>query len=352
MKKYKRAYIISAVAVILIAAAYMNRSALAMVGFDWFLQESVENQMEPTYKPVERKTKPVPVVDTKPDKEKPFSVLLLGIDQRDNEIGRADTMIYTVVRPSDGNMLLVSVPRDTYTEIVGRDYEDKINHSYAFGGAGMTMDTVEKLFDAPVDHYASINFAGFRDAVDAVGGISLPIEEDIVNDDPYHEYFLIEGGQDLYNGTDALNYVRYREDAGGDMSRTERHQEFLHAMIDKAKSMKQWSNIPKLMDIMGENFSTDIQPSKLIDMAQQLLQANNRKMYSHTLLGHGGRLVEGGTYYYFADEEDLATVQTMIKNWLNTDTSAAGLILPPKYMEQMKKEVESLSDSSSANETE
>lgn len=352
MKKYKKAYIISAVAVVLLAAAYMNRSALAMVGFDWFVQGAVEDKMIETYKPVERQQKPVPVVETKPVGERPFSVLLLGVDQRDNEIGRADTMIYTVVRPSDGNMLLVSIPRDTYVDIVGSNSKDKINHSYAFGGAGMTMDTVEELFGAPVDHYASINFEGFRAAIDAMGGISLPIEEDMVNDDWGHEKFVIEGGQDLYNGTDALNYVRYREDAGGDMSRTERHQEFLSAIIDKATEMKQWNKIPELMDIMGENFSTDIPPSELIDMAQELLQADNRTMYSHTLIGHGGRLVEGGAYLYFLDEEDLAGVQTMIKNWLDADTNAASLILPPKYSEQKEKEVESLSSSSSANETE
>lgn len=351
MKKYKKAYIISAVAVVVLAAAFMNRSALAMLGFDWFVQGAVEDRMKETYKPVDRQPKPVPVSEGK-NEEEPFSVLLLGVDQRGKEIGRADTMIYTVVRPSDGKMLLVSIPRDTYVEIVGKDYSDKINHSYAFGGAGMTMDTVEKLFDAPVDHYASINFQGFRDAIDAMGGISLPIEEDMINDDYGHEKFIIKGGQDLYNGTDALNYVRYREDAGGDMSRTERHQEFLSAMIEKATEMKQWGKIPELMDIMGENFSTDIPPNELIDLAQELLQADSRTMYNHTLLGHGGRLEEGGTYLYFVDEADLASVQTMIKNWLNADTNAASLVLPSKYGEQPEKEVESLSGSSSANETE
>ncbi|MCR2805359.1 LCP family protein [Paenibacillus soyae] len=351
MKKVRKAYIFGAVAIVLLTAAYMNRSVLAMAGFDWLFQGGVEERLIDTYKPVDRQTQPTPV-PVSDKKEDPFSVLLLGVDQRGNETGRSDTMIYTVVRPSDGNMLLVSIPRDLYVEIVGEEYKDKINHSYVFGGAGMTMDTVEKLLDAPVDHYASINFEGFREAIDEMGGISLPIEEDMVNDDPGHEHFVIKGGQELYNGTDALNFVRYREDAGGDMSRTERHQQFLHAMIEKAKKMGQWGKIPELIDIMGDNFNTDIYPSSLIDMAQELLQADNRLMYSHTLLGRGGRLVQGGAWYYFADEEDLARVQTMIKNWLNADTTEASLILPPKYEELKEKEVESLASGSSANETE
>lgn len=349
MKKYKRAYIISAVALVIISLVYFNRGALAMMGFDWFLQGEVEKRLENTYKPIEgREPKPVNVDKTK---VQPFSLLLLGVDQRENEIGRSDTLIYMVVRPSDGNMLLVSIPRDLYVDIVGRERKDKINHSFAFGGAGMTMDTVEKLLDSPVQHYATINFQGFRAAVDAIGGIALPIEEDIVNKDPNHEKFTIKGGQDLYNGTDALNFVRYREDAGGDMSRTERHQQFLHAMIEKATGLKQWNKIPELVDIMGENFSTDIQPGKLVDLAQSLLQAKNRQMYSQTLTGEGHRLEAGGPWYYFANEDDLAQVQLMIKNWLNADTTASSLILPPKYEEQ-KKEVGVLSSASSVHETE
>ncbi|MFD0590243.1 LCP family protein [Paenibacillus sp. GCM10027627] len=350
MKKYKRATMISAAVLLVLTAVYFNRSALAMMGFDWFLQGGVEKQMEKTYKPIDgREPKPVGW-----DKKKgePFSLLLLGVDQRKNEIGRSDTLIYSIVRPSDGNILLLSIPRDLYVDIVGKDRKDKINHSYAFGGAGMTMDTIEKLFDAPVDHYASINFEGFKSVIDAMGGISLPIKEDIVNKGYNHDYFIIKGGQPLYNGIDALNFVRYREDAGGDMSRTERHQQFLSAMIDKATGMKQWAKIPELINIMGDNFSTDIQPGQLIDLGQNLFTSKNRNMYSHTLLGQGHRLKAGGAWYYFADEEDLRQVQTMIKNWLNPDTTAANLILPPKYAEQQKKEVSSLSSSVSANETE
>ncbi|REK72004.1 LCP family protein [Paenibacillus paeoniae] len=349
MKKYKRAYIISAVALVILSMAYFNRGALAMMGFDWFLQGEVEKRLENTYKPVEgREPRPVNVDKTK---QHPFSLLLLGVDQRGNEIGRSDTLIYTVVRPSDGNMLLVSIPRDMYVDIAGRDRKDKINHAFAFGGAGMSMDTVEKFLDAPVNYYASINFEGFRAAIDAMGGIALPIEHDMVNKDPYHEKFTIKGGQDLYNGKDALNFVRYREDAGGDMSRTERQQQFLHAMIEKASAMKQWSKIPDLLDIMGENFSTDMQPGKLIDLAQSLVQSKNRNMYSQTILGEGHRLEARGPWYYFANEDDLAEVQLMIKNWLNADTKTSSLILPPQYND-IKKEVEVLSNASSVHETE
>ena len=68
---------------------------------------------------------------------------------------------------------MVSIPRDTYTAIIGKEtksgkqWEDKITHAYAFGGAKMSVETVENLFDSPIDHYATINFQGFRDVIDS-----------------------------------------------------------------------------------------------------------------------------------------------------------------------------------------
>ncbi|WP_139990865.1 LCP family protein [Paenibacillus paridis] len=347
MNKRKWIYLSSSVVLILVVALFLNRSALAMLGFDWFLQGHVEKKLEQTYKPIDgREPVPVSTIDKKQD---PFSVLLLGIDQRGKEIGRSDTMIYTVVRPNDGDILMVSIPRDTYVEIVGKNKEDKITHAFAFGGAGMAMDTVEKFLNAPINYYASINFEGFRNAIDTLGGISLPIEEDIVNKDPDHEKFVIKAGQDVYNGQDTLNYVRYREDAGGDINRTERHQIFLNLLLDKAKQMNQWSKIPDLIDIMGENFSTDMRPQQLVDLGQSMLQAKQRNIYSHSITGDGHRLKSGGTWYYFADEEDVAKVQTMIKSWLNADTPASSLILPDKYTANKGKEVGALSSSSNSD---
>src|SRR5690606_34179219 len=126
MRKRKRIYAGAVIALVLLAAAYLNREALAMAGFDWFVQGSLEEKLEPIYKPAENR-QPPKQVNVDRTKKDPFSLLLIGVDQRDNEIGRSDTLIYSVVRPSDGRMLLVSIPRDMYVDIVGRDGEDKIN---------------------------------------------------------------------------------------------------------------------------------------------------------------------------------------------------------------------------------
>ncbi|SFJ90457.1 transcriptional attenuator, LytR family [Paenibacillus sp. UNC496MF] len=315
------------------ALAYYNRTALALWGFDTFLSGKVKDKLENSYKPLEGRM-PVP---TTYEKEEPFSLLLLGIDQRNKEIGRSDTMIYAVVRPKDEAILMLSIPRDTYVDIVGkttksgRRWQDKITHAYAFGGAKMSVETVEKFFGARVDHYATINFKGFRDVIDAMGGISLPITKDLVNDDPDHEKFVVKAGKPVYNGTEALNYVRYREDAGGDTSRAQRHQVFLNAIMNKASKVGQWTKIPHLMDIMGDNFSTDLTPEHMIDLAKSMLKDTDRTIYGHTLKGEGRRKVAGGAWYYFADEADLAKTQALIEAWLDPANPKAQLPLPEEY---------------------
>ncbi|MFF2483563.1 LCP family protein [Paenibacillus sp. NPDC058071] len=336
-----------AVVVLLLGViGYFNRGQLAMLGFNWFLRDKVESTLENSYKPIDGR-EPVPISQVKGDEDKPLAMLLLGVDQRGKEVGRSDTMIYTIVRPKDGAVLMVSIPRDTYVEIAGRGKKDKITHAYAFGGAKMSLETVESFFQSPVDHYAAINFAGFRDVIDAMGGISLPIEEDIINKDPDHEHFVVKAGQDVYNGKDALNYVRYREDAGGDMSRTKRHQTFLSAMLDKASQVGQWTKIPEFVGIMGDNFNTDLRPDQMIDLGQAMLQTGNRTIYSYTLKGEGHRLQAGGAWYFFADEQDLADVRRMIASWMDGDTRKSDLIIPEANGSvKSEKPVQSLSTGS------
>ena len=74
---------------------------------------------------------------------KPISILLMGVDQRANETGRSDSMMLFTLNPQKKSMKITSIPRDSYTEIVGKGKKDKINHAYAFGGIDMSVKTVE-----------------------------------------------------------------------------------------------------------------------------------------------------------------------------------------------------------------
>lgn len=317
--------IISAVVLLLIGAgAFTFRKSLAILAFDIFLADQVEDTLkEKSYKPLEGdvttpKAEPIAV------QTKPFSVLLLGTDQRGDEAARSDTMIYSVIRPKESKILLVSIPRDTYTEIIGKDKKDKINHAFAFGGQQMAKDTTEALLDHSLDYYATVNFIALRDAVDALGGVELPIQKDIVNKGADHEKFTIKANQSIYNGTDALNYVRYREDS--DFNRTKRQQVFLDQVAKKMMNLNQVTKIPQLLDIMGVNLQTNMQPKFIIDLGKQLLTGSEVEITSFTVMGESVRI--NGISYDLADEDDLGFAQDLIDNWMNSSTPTYQLLMP------------------------
>ncbi|MCR8844412.1 LCP family protein [Paenibacillus sp. SC116] len=321
MKKKKSAkkwWILLAVIVLVLVGGFMFRKQLALLGFDLFLQDKVEESLNGSYQPIDGKP------EVSREVTEPFSTLLLGVDQRDKEVGRSDTMIYSVVRPKDNKVLLISIPRDTYTKIIGYngDVKTKINHAYAHGGVKMSIDTVEDLLGTKVDHYATVNFQGLKDVVDAMGGVKLPITEDIVNKDPNHEKFRIEGNKPIYNGQEALYYVRYREDS--DMNRTMRHRIFLEAMMNRAVELDQIHKIPDLIGIMGKNFTTDMRPSYMIDLAKTMFQNAGAPIISSYMLHGEGQRMDGG-WYYIPLEEDIEYVQQLIKNWMDPNAQPSDL---------------------------
>ncbi|MNO39371.1 Transcriptional regulator LytR [compost metagenome] len=329
-KKMKKRYIVLIAAlVVIIGGGFLFQKPLAVLAFDLFLSDQVEDKLtQESYQPLVNEgtttVKPEPVVY----KSDPFSLMLLGTDQRENETARSDTMIYAVIRPEDYKILLISIPRDTYTEIIGHDDDkkDKITHAYAFGGQQMAKDTLENLLGHDIQYYATINFQGLKDAVDAIGGVPLPIKKDIVNKGKDHEKFTIEGGKSNYNGEEALNYTRYREDS--DFNRTKRQQVFIDVVANKMLSISQIGNIPELLDIMGDNFKTDIQPSMIISLAKKFMGGKDMDISSFTVMGEGERI--GGVYYDIVDEEDLTEAKAMIDNWMNASTPVDQLIEPGK----------------------
>lgn len=169
--------------------------------------------------------------------------MLIGVDERKNDRGRADSLIVMTVNPKKQSIEMVSIPRDTRTLIVGKGKEDKINHSYAFGGV---MATVEQFLDIPIGYYIKANMESFKDMVDAVGGV-------IVNNAFAFEY---EGesfpkGEITLNGEKALKYTRMRyDDPRGDFGRQDRQKQVIEAIIKKGASFSSLVNYNDILEAM------------------------------------------------------------------------------------------------------
>jgi len=217
-----------------------------------------------------------------------FNLLVLGVDERLDDLGRSDTMLFFSV-PSDGSQpLLISIPRDTMIwkkEV--QDY-DRINNIYQADGIDATVQTVRNLFGVPVDGYIKINIEGFVELVDIMGGVRIVVDEPMDYEDPYQDLYIhILPGDQVLDGQTSMEYVRFRADGMGDIGRIARQQKFLKAVMDQSLSM---NNLTKLPSMIRQGFSmieTNISLNKLLSLANTVIRNGISDFHSVTLPGDG-----------------------------------------------------------------
>ncbi|MET4559560.1 LCP family protein required for cell wall assembly [Lysinibacillus parviboronicapiens] len=243
-------------------------------------------------------------------KKEPFSVLMLGVDERENDSGRSDTMIVITVNPKKQTIKMLSIPRDTRTEIIGHDSVDKINHAYAFGGVPMAMDTVENFLDIPLDYYVFINMEGFLQIIDTLGGVTIQNDMDLT----YNSYHYPKGEVNL-NGDEALIFSRIRyEDPRGDFGRQIRQRQIIEAVMKKASTPSVLLKATDMLDVVGENVRMNFSVKDLIQ-----LQGIYKKMNSdidQLSFEEGSGTKINNIWYYIPEEAELQQIQTELKTHL------------------------------------
>lgn len=297
-KKWFRILIVSFLLVIFAIAIYSYSIYKSLNETVSTMHESISREKS------EKRTKPITL-----EKKEPFSVLMLGVDEREGDKGRSDTMIVLTVNPNLNSVKMLSIPRDTRTEIIGRDKLDKINHAYAFGGVEMSMDTVENSLDIPLDYFLQINMEGFRDIVDAVGGVT-------VNNDlsfKYGGYDFPEGKIEL-NGEKALAFSRMRyEDPRGDFGRQYRQREIIRAVIREGASLSSLGNYEEILAALGGNIKTNLTFGEMYNIQTKYKEAG-KKIEEIQLKGTGSKI--DGIYYYQVDEAEKQRVQEELRDHL------------------------------------
>ena len=188
------------------------------------------------------------------------SFLLLGIDAYGEKmVGRSDTMIVVTANKKDGSMRMVSIPRDSYVNIVGKGFYDKITHAYAFGGRDMAEATVENLLGIEIDHVVAANFNSFARVVDIVGGVTVDVPFDFDEKMVSGGRAYFTKGEQTLNGDEALAYARMRKrDPRGDIGRNERQQQIIEALIMEVASFGSVPKIKDLYDVAKDNVETDV----------------------------------------------------------------------------------------------
>lgn len=247
------------------------------------------------------------------EEQKPVSVLLLGVDQRPGERGRSDSIMVMTLNPTRNESRLISIPRDTKVDIVGKGTNDKINHAYSFGGPEMAIKTVEKFLNIPINYYAEINMEGFTSLVDAVGGVTVYNDLDFTS---AGTHFSV--GKINLTGADALKYTRMRyEDPRGDFGRQMRQRQVIEQVVGKLSSDVSISNFNAIMDVVGKNAQTNVSFKPMRTLAFDYMDAF-RNQKNLKLEGTGGK--EGdGIYYWHPTDDSLKETQTALRYSLDME---------------------------------
>jgi len=207
-----------------------------------------------------------------------INVLLLGIGGGNHAGGTlSDTMMVASIDPVNKTVAMLSIPRDLYVKIPGYGYS-KINAANADGGPELAKQVVSGVLDLPIHYYVQLDFSGFKQAVDSVGGVDITSTTQLYDNqypcDNERNYctFKLAPGQYHMSGALALQYARCRHGTcGNDFGRAARQQQLLEALRQKALQASTLSNpvrLTGLIDSIGNHVRTDLQPNELQKMGQ------------------------------------------------------------------------------------
>lgn len=286
---------------------------LGISGYAYYMYDSVKGTAESMHEEVKRdKPKDTPkITQEKDEPAEPISILMMGVDERQNDQGRSDALIVMTLNPEKEKMQMISIPRDTRTEIIGHGTTDKINHAYAFGGTKMAIETVENFTNIPIDYYIKVNMEALSSLVDAMDGVTVHNDLDWYDEGYYKKGYHYNEGDIELNGAKALGYVRMRHlDPRGDFGRNERQRQVIAAIIGKASNVSSVGKFDDILDVLGNNVKTDMTLDDIMSIQKNYRSAKNT-IEQYEIKGQGGKI--GGTYYLTVPENEQDKVTEMLK---------------------------------------
>lgn len=300
---------------------------ICVAAYGIYITKKAEQIANGTYEQLEdrdgsgkREAKVEPITDN-------ISILFIGIDDSEKraqggEASRSDALILATLNNEGKTVKLVSIPRDSYVYIPYVGYNDKITHAHAYGGTLAAIETVENLFDVPVDYYVRLNFDAFIDVVDALGGLDMEVDIPTAymeKDEFDRNTILLEPGYQHLDGAQTLALARHRK-LDSDLERGKRQQEIIKAIAQKASSFSSITKYDDVLEAVGNNMKTDMTFDEMKALISYLSNGMPQ-IEAISLIGYDDWSPNG--YYYQLDQESLLETQSILKAHLGLipDTS-------------------------------
>jgi LCP family protein required for cell wall assembly len=255
--------------------------------------------------------------------------LLIGSDRRPGGSFRTDTMVIAILRPNEGQVSLISIPRDLWVSIPGWEnqrintaYQHGVSVGYPGGGAGLLKETILYNLGIRIDHTAMVEFDGFRQIVDTLGGVDVPVScaytdwrlidpsYDPFNENNWHLYTTGPGVVHM-DGDLALWYARSRQKSS-DFDRGRRQQEVLRALFVQALQTGTLTRIPELYNNLSSNVETDLGLGDVLSLAVYAPKMTNADIRSYYIRPPyvNSWITEGGAYVLLPNEDALQAMLT------------------------------------------
>lgn len=197
---------------------------------------------------------------------KSMNILLMGVDARPGEAidsgVRPDSLMVLHLDHATGTCRVLSIPRDTRTELPGYGLT-KINHALAVGGVDYEKLVVQNLLGLKINHYVLIDFNGFEGLVDAVGGVTIDVPTGFTATDGTT---FVAGTQSM-SGRQALSYARFRGGPDGDFGRINRQQQVIRALVARASGLNIVRSLNELLPAVADNLRTDLSARDMATLA-------------------------------------------------------------------------------------
>ncbi len=275
---------------------------------------------------MENKVKKDVVKETAQDPDR-FCMYFSGIDTFGgvNAQARSDVNILAVVNNDTKQIVLISTPRDYYVDLpaVGNK-KDKLTHAGIYG-INASMDALEQLYDTDISYYVRVNFTGFQNIVDQLGGIDVYSEYAFTSITEEGTYSYSEGENHL-NGEQALGFARCRMAfRDGDRQRGRNQMEVIKAIVKKMQSSQMLTNYAGVMDGMSDSFQTDMDKNEIGKLVQDQLQTNsNWTIITYSVSGSDSSQVCASVgqscYVMVPYDKDVNYAKDLINRNLNNET--------------------------------
>lgn len=207
-----------------------------------------------------------------------YNVLLVGTDSRDPDAdrGRSDSMMMVSFNKKEGKSTAISFLRDSLVDIDGHG-KSRLGHTYAYGGVGLTINTINKTYDLDIQNYITISFDDLVNVIDEIGGVTVFISEEEAA--YYRENGMpdIQAGDVTLTGAQALAHARNRT-LGNDFERTRRQRSVMYGIYRKIMEKKDPSALLPLINYAVNHVKTNMSVSEMYSMAKDVLSVDDLKM--------------------------------------------------------------------------